>query len=791
MKKINKYIILSFFVFLFFIINTNTTKAATSTIDSIQDLYNIRNNLSGNYELGANLDFDDINSYDVTTSTTGYDTVAEFKTAMTSGTGWLPIGDYDNKFMGNLDGNSYTISNLFINRPTTDSIGLFGYTNGASITNIFLENVEITGRNGVGGLIGVAYMISSLYVENCGVQGNVNSTHMSVGGLIGVAQLLGIKQILNSYAIVDVTGSATQNIGGLVGENSATISNSYSSGNVSGTGTYIGGLVGYNTDFGNIINSYATGRISKKDGGSGGLIGRNQGTVINSYYNSETTGQIDTRKGDSKTTLQMTSSSTFIGWDFDTIWNIEEGSSYPYLRHQNDILLYNYPIIVTLEKDISVSDSDYILTLSWNPVITPSDYTFLGYDIYRNDIKIVDYTFETEYIDNILEIETDYNYYVKATFQKDPEQLITTSNIVSFKLYEVSSADDLNNIRSDLNGYYIQTTNINLAVSPYNEGTGWVPIGNSSTKFSGTFDGNNHTISNLFINSADSYGVGLFGINSYLATLKNVSLENIDITNGVNWAWAIGGLVGENNGSIINSYTTGNLHETDESGEGIGGLVGDNYFLIDRSYSNVNVIGGDWAIGGLVGENRGIILNSYSTGSVSGVLDSVGGLVGANYDGIIENSYSTGLVTGLTNVGGLVGDHDDDYITSSYYNSQTSGQSDDDGRGTPRTTLEMTYPYDDSENDTYVDWDFVDTWHSDINLNVNNGYPVNYTYIDSVGPVITILGSNPLSIYKGDSYYDEGATAIDAVDGDITNDICRYKYSRIIYCHICSIRFCY
>ncbi|MDD3284866.1 MAG: GLUG motif-containing protein [Patescibacteria group bacterium] len=452
------------------------------------------------------------------------------------------------------------------------------------------------------------------------------------------------------------------------------------------------------------------------------------------------------------------------------------------------------------ELYVSSNISDTKITLSWDAISTPNDYTFLGYDIYRNDVKVVSLTSDTEYIDNTIEEEVDYNYYIKAVFEKDAQQLEMSSNNIIFKLYLVDSTDDLNNVRNDLNinSYYLQTSDIDLDVSPYNEGVGWNPIGNNSTKFRGTFDGNNHTISNLFINNADSYGVGLFGFTSSASILKNISLENINI-NVIGGSWAIGGLVGYNYGRIINSHTSGNI-STAESSSVIGGLVGESDdTIISNSYSNINVIGGSWAIGGLIGDLwGGIIVNSYATGNVSGTDEAVGGLVGYNDSALIINSYATGdingdkyigglvgdnwgeiqysysmgYITGNTDIGGLVGgNHDGGTITSSYYNSQTSGQSDDTGKGTPRTTAEMTYPYDQTSTTTYVGWDFVNTWHSDINGNVNNGYPVNYTYIDSVGPVITILGSNPLSLYKGDSYYDEGATATDAVDGNITSSI--------------------
>jgi hypothetical protein len=113
-------------------------------IDSIQDLYNTRNDLFGNYSLTKDLDFNDINSYDETIPA-GYSSVDDFKTKMTSNEGFLPIGTNNDLFSGSFNG-THKISNLFINRSSTDYIGLFGGISSMSnLTNIFLENVNVTG----------------------------------------------------------------------------------------------------------------------------------------------------------------------------------------------------------------------------------------------------------------------------------------------------------------------------------------------------------------------------------------------------------------------------------------------------------------------------------------------------------------------------------------------------------------------------------------------------------------------------------------------------------------------
>jgi hypothetical protein len=107
------------------------------------------------------------------------------------------------------------------------------------------------------------------------------------------------------------------------------ISDSYALGNVTGTDS-VGGLVGTNS--GAITNSYAAGAVAGTTN-TGGLVGEDATpNVTMSYYDSDTTGQTDTGKGDGFSSAQMTTQANFTGagWDFTTIWQMNDGVSYPY-----------------------------------------------------------------------------------------------------------------------------------------------------------------------------------------------------------------------------------------------------------------------------------------------------------------------------------------------------------------------------------------------------------------------------------------------------------------------------
>ena len=220
---------------------------------------------------------------------------------------------------------------------------------------------------------------------------------------------------------------------------------------------------------------------------------------------------------------------------------------------------------------------------------------------------------------------------------------------------EIRTWYDLDDVRDNLAGNHTLMNDINLTsgytevASPTaNEGQGWHPIGTPANPFSGTFDGQGYEIRDLFINRPDESQVGLFSAVDISGCIKNLGLVNVNVTG----CGHFGALVGVNEGTVSNSYSTGNVN----GGPEIGGLVGQNrYGTVRNCYSAVNVIGTD-DVGGLVGHNDGSVSDSYSSGNVTGE-NYVGGLVGANWGGYVSNSHSASSVNGEEGVGGLVGDN--------------------------------------------------------------------------------------------------------------------------------------
>ena len=250
------------------------------------------------YELARSLDFRSSNSY----------AAGKVNNKWASGNGWLPIGfDRQKQFRATFDGNGNTIDNLHIDRsgdsdPGTN--GLFGSSRG-NILRIGLINVDVSGQERVGGLVGwndygtvvTSYVTgevsgtvagglvgSNTFASIAYSSATVRISGSDVGGLVGASQ---DSSISGSFAHGNVSGTA--NAGGLVGFNASTkITSSYATGSVSGEWSS-GGLVGFNSD-GSVVASYATGGVTGKEN-VGGLVGSNVGRIASSYAIGNVSGE--------------------------------------------------------------------------------------------------------------------------------------------------------------------------------------------------------------------------------------------------------------------------------------------------------------------------------------------------------------------------------------------------------------------------------------------------------------------------------------------------------------------
>ncbi len=269
----------------------------------------------------------------------------------------------------------------------------------------------------------------------------------------------------------------------------------------------------------------------------------------------------------------------------------------------------------------------------------------------------------------------------------DPYRIATVQDLITLSRTEShwsASTVDYNNIHK----YFLQTADIVFNSNPQlvdwnNDGLanwsagdqkGFNPIGRGAygapRYFTGSYDGGNYSITNLYINltataptSLEPHDAGMFGYIFSPGVLKNIHLKNADVSSlSHNIGALVGYLISANNYHVAvnNCSSSGTVSGYSSA----GGLVGYSHTAnIINSYSSCNVTTtGNYAVGGLVGSmnyNFASLKNCFSTGTVTGNY-SVGGLVGAlsSYSGKtseLSNCYSTSNVTGYDYVGGLIG----------------------------------------------------------------------------------------------------------------------------------------
>ncbi|MCM2308405.1 MAG: filamentous hemagglutinin N-terminal domain-containing protein, partial [Sulfuritalea sp.] len=520
--------------------------------------------------------------------------------------GFTPVANYT----GTFDGLGYVVNGLAIDRGATDYVGLFGYTNGATVRNVGLTDVKVTGSSYVGGLVGWSNNSTIANSYSTGVvTGNVNH----VGGLVGRNDNV---VLTNSYSTVAVTGSGAF-IGGLVGDNTSgsTISSSYSSGAVSGgsnagglvgrhhsstinnsysTGTvtgsdWIGGLVGH-VDSVTIANSYATGAVTSGGGSVGGLVGHNIGgyTVTNSYWDMETTGRATSVGGTGKTSAELLTQATY-GWDFTNTWWMADGSTRPFLRSELSTTITNAHQLQLMAVNLS------------------GNYKLAG---------------------NI-----DLGPALAAVSGKYPGMWGSAGFV------PVGNASGKFTGTLEGQGHLIDNLFINRPGTNYAGLFGYMDTGSS--------------VKNLGLENAKVTGgvfVGaLVGEKWSGTTVDNVHSTGSMVSVASSPNSIVGGLVGRNQGILSNSYSTASATGNYDNA---GGLVGINDVgTISNSYST-GPAHGNWNVGGFAGTNYGTIVDSYSTGRPTQTGANIGGLVGNSIGGTVTNSYWDTETSGMSSSAG-------------------------------------------------------------------------------------------------------------------------------------------
>ena len=619
-----------------------------------------------------------------------------------AGAGWTPIGSRGNPYTGEFQGRGKIIVGLFINNQSAAMVGLFGAIGpGGKVDGLGLKNVRISGvrKATIGSLAGVNEgVISASYAT--GSIANLIDGSAVAGGLVGL-NLLGTVQA--SFADVGVAPSHGESVaGGLVGQNLlGDIKASYALGPVTANAvnSLAGGLVGINQ--GTIAASYARGFVSVSGHNSygGGLAGYDRGQENHSYWDTAASGRTVSAGGLGQSSSALQSPTGYSGIYAHWNLNLDDGAGgdNPWHfggNHQYPILVYG--TIKSAPQRDHDDDDDRLVEVN-----SLAQLNAIRWDL--NGDGVVAAADKANYAAAFPGLTDGMGCPDGDDANTDPDPCVG---------YELRS-----DLTFDSNGDGSVTATDSGGLY-WNGGQGWTAVGSATTPFTGTFQGNGNTLSNLFINHTSATQGGLFGQVGAGGVIDGVKLRegNIATTSGT----AVGALAGVNGGTIKGSSAVGSIAANKAEGTVYaGGLVGSNTGRIVSSYAQAEITGSASAVGGLaghngsngsvvasysivassvtsrngaylgglVGHNQGAITATYSRSPVkaTGNTAAVGGLVGYNQrtlststtQGTITASYSRGLVvaTGTNpSVGGLVGKNSGGVAVNSYWDTRSSGQ---------------------------------------------------------------------------------------------------------------------
>lgn len=656
---------------------------------SINTLQGMKNNLSGNYALGSNIDASDTVNWN---DGKGFDPIGKYEEYFTifqdsSAPGGLNItqGVTSNPFNGKFHGLGHEINSLNINRPNStpaeipnelpatfifNSVGLFGASSDL-IRDIGITDSKVTGTDKVGALVGVqlegmiknssssATVVGSSQVGGLvgasGLKNNdiitdktliLNSSStgqvsgdFQMGGLVG----LSLSHIENSFSNVSLNfddNKPRSTIGGLVGELGGIIINSYSLGGILGrTAGNVGGLVGLTNGSTIIKNSYSMGDVEGRSD-VGGLVGNVKGSsIIDSTYsmgNIKGERNVGGLIGVTTNSGQLINSKTF----GNTMGDINTGG------------------LIGIIQSSSSNNIDLINNSHTKGTVTGNSFTggLVGYIDVAGVIKNSSVTGNNVIGDNSVGGLIGFS---KANIENS--SVNTDVSGISKVGGIVGVLQNANISNSYMNGdLHVENKNIGNYVG------GLVGLATNSLIES------SHVNSNIY---ADGIYVGGVVGSLTKGEINNSSTKGSihsqkKIVYGLEYSvdGYVGGLVGLlNNGDVNNSNSQMNINSNSNYVGGLVGLLTNNSRIIGSSSSgNIEGINN---IGGLAGsiENNSLIMNSHNSGSVQGWKE-VGGLTGQmKFDGSIISSYNLGNILGVSkvdkyganfgsrNIGGLVG----------------------------------------------------------------------------------------------------------------------------------------
>lgn len=711
---------------------------------------------------------------------------------------WEPLGKSNSDpFGGYFDGNGYRIYNLNKISYAYTNYGIFGYLKNATVCNLeiaVMDGVQIQSPNtrgyNSGGLLCRYGNNSTIY--NCSVFGDYIAVGYSeCAGLIA-AEFYGgsiSNCMVQGYVRADGNGTFGWDTvcytGGLVGKSTSTITDCISFATVlartSTSGGHAGGIcAGGNAAIHNCLFLGET--LNSKGRIVGQIYGSTEATtatVTDSYYVSENSADVKKEKfGEGKSISELRQQATFIGWNFENIWTMDDpnNAGFPMLRSmlgvEHPVSQYILPTIVRysegtgqtllsndmalkvyFDRNIAVEQNDgvYFEELSSRTKIKCSYSAINGNELQittkekllngkKYKLVITNQCVKDAAYSNNYSIGADGEFEVsvcKPEFagdgSKENPYIVSTIEQLNCVYYQPAKNYVLSN---DIDASTVKSIN-SIGGCKQTDFSGSVVDSETygeKAAFTGTFDGQGHTISGIkefsgqcILGNAYSHYIGLFSWTQG-ATIKNLTVSMADDCYKYNERQGtivdvhgytyVAILVATGSGTILNCTVQGEVY-SDQETTAAGLLAGSFNGEIENcvafgAVSNKYNDSGSY-VGGLVGitGTSNQIRNSYAIATVTASPKvAAGGLVGNNR-GTIQKTYAAGGVSQVDKSGGLVGVNTG-AVADSFFDTTLSGKIDSD-KGIPKQSSEMKLM------ETYLNWDFINCWA--INNKNNGGYP--------------------------------------------------------------------
>ena len=547
---------------------------------------------------------------------------------------WTPIGTSDRPFTGTLDGGGHTIKGLTVGNGANDNKAFFGFTKDATVKNIGFTSAVVKGHNQAAIVVAKATSstLSNIYVSgvvtgrdhvgtiagdardnttitNCVSTAAALSTEHQGGGIAGWTNN-SIFSYNIAYGAVTAPNNGAGGITGMVDDNGKT---EYTS-NISAAPYIKGG-----NDRTHGINGWCNGNCSNT--GSDNLswantvyyVGGNEKKATDITEPSNGSG----KHGTVTSTDALTKAATYTGRGFSTdTWQLTDGQ-WPRLKQ----------FATMYDAFTSISALPNIITPGQTVTVTATTALNRTISITSSAPSIISVS------GNTLKAEKSgtCNITISSTSDDLAQGASKTFTItVEAVNHTISTADDLDKVRYDMTGDYVLANDIDMT------GRNFVPFGivnnTSAGKFTGTFDGQGHTIKNLKYDVSDKGEVGLFSQTDN-ATIKNLIIEDAYFKGNAN----VGGIVGRmyrttiTDCAVLNSYIEGRDH--------VGAIAGE----IAQTEENGNYVGGT-------------ITNCFSDARIKTREFQAGGMLGTIHCGTVEKNLFTGTVEGREgdNANGMV-----------------------------------------------------------------------------------------------------------------------------------------